>query len=337
MLLSPLVLNPPVYPLPFVSTAIFQELRRRHSETVDKYIKRVTSEFCISSTLKHTNVVQTFDLLPLNETSRVFCQVMEYCDGGDLFTLIAETTRGLEPAECNCFFKQLMHGVAFLHRMGVVHRDLKPENLLLTADGCLKISDFGSAEGHAIDQEQQIDEDAAFYSSGLVGSEPYIAPEEFIQDAYDAKKADVWSCAVIYMVMKTGRNMWQIASEGVDDDYDRFIKFRRLLEEERQKMQMARAKSAAEGDAGNSRQQQQDIERARETIKRRAKEAKCLALEGLEYGAKRLIYRMLDPDPARRISTYQVLKNEWLLQVYTCHTPVVSSTPPTTEPSSSST
>lgn len=63
----------------------------------------------------------------MNDTSDMYCQVMEYCDGGDLFNLIYEcSTKGLDVPEANCFFKQLIRGVNHIHNMGIAHRDLKP-------------------------------------------------------------------------------------------------------------------------------------------------------------------------------------------------------------------
>ena len=49
--------------------------------------------------------------------------------------------------ECRAqgFFKQIISGLAYLHRKGVAHRDIKPENLLLDEDEVIKISDFGMA------------------------------------------------------------------------------------------------------------------------------------------------------------------------------------------------
>ena len=85
--------------------------------------------------MHHINVIQTFDLLPQNEVSPIFCQVMEYSGGGDLFDVLYDSPDGLDVSEANCFFKQLIRGVTYLHNIGVAHRDLKPENLLLDANG----------------------------------------------------------------------------------------------------------------------------------------------------------------------------------------------------------
>jgi serine/threonine protein kinase len=54
--------------------------------------------------------------------------------------------RELEVGDYDCFSKQLLHGVQYMHEMGVAHRNLKPENLLLTCRGSSKISDVGCAD-----------------------------------------------------------------------------------------------------------------------------------------------------------------------------------------------
>ena len=142
-------------------------------------MRRLTSEFCIASSLKHVNVIQTLDLLQLH--SEAYSEVMEYCPGGDMHTLIASATT-LSEVESSCFFSQLINGVAFLHSMGVVHRDLKPENLLLTADGCLKIADFGNSEVFRMPWEKKVRSSASIRGSG-----PFIAPEEFTCKTFDAR------------------------------------------------------------------------------------------------------------------------------------------------------
>ncbi|KAI5863257.1 serine/threonine-protein kinase hal4 [Durotheca rogersii] len=196
-----------------------KEFRRRPEETEKKYSKRLTAEFCISSSLRHPNVIHTLDLL--KDQKGDYCEVMEYCSGGDLYTLVLSAGK-LEGVEADCYFKQMMRGVEYLHEMGVAHRDLKPENLLLTSHGALKITDFGNGECFRMAWE-----DDAHMVSGLCGSAPYIAPEEYIEKEFDARAVDVWACGVIYMAMRTGRHLWRVAKKDEDEFYEQYLQGRR--------------------------------------------------------------------------------------------------------------
>ncbi|KAL7626563.1 serine/threonine-protein kinase HAL4/sat4 [Parahypoxylon ruwenzoriense] len=196
-----------------------KEFRRRPEETEKKYSKRLTAEFCISSSLRHPNVIHTLDLL--KDQKGDYCEVMEYCSGGDLYTLVLSAGK-LEVVEADCYFKQMMRGVEYLHEMGVAHRDLKPENLLLTSHGALKITDFGNGECFRMAWEND-----AHMVSGLCGSAPYIAPEEYIDKEFDARAVDVWACGVIYMAMRTGRHLWRVAKKDEDEFYERYLEGRR--------------------------------------------------------------------------------------------------------------
>lgn len=195
-----------------------KEFRRRPTENPAKYSKRLTAEFCISSSLKHTNIIDTLDLF--QDAKGDYCEVMEYCSGGDLFTLIIAAGK-LEYQEADCFFKQLITGVVYMHNMGVCHRDLKPENLLLTHDGVLKITDFGNSECFRMAWEKEI-----HLSGGICGSSPYIAPEEYTQDEFDPRAVDIWACGVIYMAMRTGRQLWATAQKE-DEFYMKYLKGRK--------------------------------------------------------------------------------------------------------------
>ncbi|KAI9247061.1 kinase-like domain-containing protein [Sporodiniella umbellata] len=302
-----------------------KELRKKHGEPSKEYIKRLASEYCMASTIQHTNVIQTYDLLPLTETSPVFCQVMEYSGGGDLFDVLVESPDGLEPAEANCFIKQLIHGVAFLHDVGIAHRDLKPENLLLTTSGCLKISDFGSAlcfKGTNIESDEEGNEDAdeIHLAHGLVGSEPYISPEEFTQETYDARLVDVWSCGIIYLALRKASHPWQVAKIG-DDSYEKYLKFRSILDEEREntRRELSIKKNMTEEEKQEERQRREaNMLKAKETIRRKAKEAKFDTLEGIDIQAKKIIYRMLDPQPNKRITALEILNTEWFRNIQCC-------------------
>ncbi|ETN40276.1 uncharacterized protein HMPREF1541_04552 [Cyphellophora europaea CBS 101466] len=196
-----------------------KEFRRRPQETSKKYQKRLTSEFCISSSLRHPNVIHTLDLL--QDAKGDYCEVMEYCAGGDLYTLILAAGT-LQVLEADCYFKQLMRGVEYMHEMGVAHRDLKPENLLLTTHGALKITDFGNGECFRMAWEKE-----AHMTAGLCGSAPYIAPEEYAGGEFDPRAVDVWACGVIYMAMRTGRHLWRLARKDEDEFYARYLEGRR--------------------------------------------------------------------------------------------------------------
>lgn len=196
-----------------------KEFRRRPQESSKKYQKRLTSEFCISSSLRHPNVIHTLDLL--KDAKGDYCEVMEFCAGGDLYTLVLAAGK-LEVLEADCYFKQLMSGVEYLHEMGVAHRDLKPENLLLTTHGSLKITDFGNGECFRMAWEKE-----AHMTAGLCGSAPYIAPEEYIDREFDPRAVDVWATGVIYMAMRTGRHLWRVAKRDEDEFYERYLEGRR--------------------------------------------------------------------------------------------------------------
>jgi protein-serine/threonine kinase len=196
-----------------------KEFRRRPEETEKKYSKRLTAEFCISSSLRHPNVIHTLDLL--KDAKGDYCEVMEFCAGGDLYSLVLSSGK-LEVQEADCFFKQMMRGVEYLHEMGVAHRDLKPENLLLTTRGALKITDFGNGECFRMAWETD-----AHMVTGLCGSAPYIAPEEYTDKEFDARAVDVWACGVIYMAMRTGRHLWRVAKKDEDEFYARYLEGRR--------------------------------------------------------------------------------------------------------------
>ncbi|GAA6063218.1 hypothetical protein JCM10212_002440 [Sporobolomyces blumeae] len=182
--------------------AVKEFRKRRKNETEKEYVKKLTSEFCISSTLHHHNVVETVDLV--QDEQHHWCEVMEYCPGGDLYSVIKKGE--LEPPEINSYFKQIIAGISYLHSMGVAHRDIKPENLLLDAKGHVKITDFGVSDVFRMCWEKK-----THLSKGLCGSEPYIAPEQFEHKEYDARLADVWAAAVVFYCMHFQELPWRVA------------------------------------------------------------------------------------------------------------------------------
>lgn len=182
--------------------AVKEFRRRRENETKREYMKRLTNEYCIGSLLHHKNIVETLDIL--FEGNHCY-EVMELCNGGDLYEAIERDT--MSRIELDCTFIQILQGVDYLHSIGICHRDLKPENVLFNSNGRVKIIDFGSA-----DVVQSPFEGRPRKSEGRCGSGPYMPPEVFDNKPYDGKKVDVWACAVIYMAMIFHRFPWQNAN-----------------------------------------------------------------------------------------------------------------------------
>ncbi|KAL9124791.1 MAG: hypothetical protein Q9217_005919 [Psora testacea] len=267
-----------------------KEFRRRPQESPKKYQKRLTSEFCISSSLRHPNVIHTLDLL--QDAKGDYCEIMEFCAGGDLYTLILAAGK-LEVVEADCYFKQLMCGVEYLHEMGVAHRDLKPENLLLTTHGALKITDFGNGECFRMAWEKE-----AHMTAGLCGSAPYIAPEEYTDKEFDPRAVDVWATGVIYMAMRTGRHLWRVAKRDEDEFFERYIEGRK-------------------GDDGYG--PIETLHRVSRTYPG-SPPGFSSANTSIKARCRNVIYSILDPDPSpkRRLTASKVLKSEWVRDIKLC-------------------
>jgi serine/threonine protein kinase len=123
--------------------------------------------------------------------------VMEYCEGGELISLVSDF-EALPMAARHRIFSQIIRAVAFLHRNGVAHRDLKPDNILLDARHNAKLGDFGLSRRA----------DGDHLMSTPCGSLVYTAPEILLGQAYDGFKADVWSLGVILFILETGCYPW---------------------------------------------------------------------------------------------------------------------------------
>ncbi|KAH7104687.1 Pkinase-domain-containing protein [Auriculariales sp. MPI-PUGE-AT-0066] len=187
--------------------AVKEFRKRRKNETEKEYVKKLTSEFCISSTLHHPNVVETVDLV--QDENHNWCEVMEYCPGGDLYAAIKKGS--MTPAEVECCFVQMLSGVAYLHTQGVAHRDIKPENIFFDARASsfhLQIGDYGASTVYRLPWETTVHK-----STGLCGSEPYIAPEQFLNTPYDARLVDVWACGIVYYCMHFHEIPWRVAQQ----------------------------------------------------------------------------------------------------------------------------
>lgn len=193
-------------------TFAVKQFRDRHSwETLKEYSKKVTAEFCIGSTLHHGNIIETLDII---QEGNHWYEVMEYAPY-DLFAIVM--TGQMTKEEIACSFAQILSGVAYLHGMGLAHRDLKLDNVVVNEYGIMKLIDFGSAVVFRYPFENDL-----VPASGIVGSDPYLAPEVYDEKKYDPRPTDIWSLAIIFCCMTLRRFPWK-QPRVTDNSYRLFV------------------------------------------------------------------------------------------------------------------
>jgi serine/threonine protein kinase len=143
-------------------------------------LERAEREGRLAARLNHPHVVAVFDLVHEGDERWL---VMEYVPGVTLGELVRRDG-ALTPDQAAPLLRQAADALAAAHSAGIVHRDVKPSNILVTADGQVKLSDFGIARAEA---------DASLTQTGLVtGSPAYLAPEVASGSAA-TDASDVWS------------------------------------------------------------------------------------------------------------------------------------------------
>jgi len=138
--------------------------------------------------LDHENIVS---IVTAEKADDYFFIVMEFVEGESLEARI-QKTKGIELPLAIGFAGQVAIAVSYAHRQGVLHRDLRPGNVLVTPEGKVKITDFGTSRFLEV----------ADRASTIIGSPPYMAPEQFQGRAVFA--SDVYSIGVIMYEMMTG-------------------------------------------------------------------------------------------------------------------------------------
>jgi serine/threonine protein kinase len=140
------------------------------------------------ASLNHPNIVT---VITAEKQENVFFIVMEYVPGDTLETIIAN--RGaLELGLALDYTCQIANAVEHAHKQGVIHRDLRPANVFVTDKGLLKVGDFGTSRFLEI----------AAHGTTVIGSPPYMAPEQFEGRAVFA--SDLYSLGVTMYQMLTG-------------------------------------------------------------------------------------------------------------------------------------
>jgi len=140
------------------------------------------------ASLSHPNIVT---VLTAEKQDDVFFIVMEYVPG-DTLEAVIEKEGTLDLGKALDYTCQICNAMDHAHKQGVIHRDLRPGNVLVTDSGMVKVADFGTSRFLEI----------AAHGTTVIGSPPYMAPEQFQGKAVFA--SDIYSLGITMYQMFTG-------------------------------------------------------------------------------------------------------------------------------------
>ncbi|KAL6860895.1 kinase-like protein [Trichoderma novae-zelandiae] len=156
-------------------------------------VYRKLQEIDVLRQLKHPNILPYIDAVVSPHSLYIFT---ELASGGDLVSFI-NRYEFLQEIDCRVLLRQVVRGLAYLHRKGIIHRDLKPENILLAyspkiAYHRIMLSDFGAC---AVPRRSRMMTD--------IGTFEYKAPEVFAAAEAQTTALDMWSLGLVTLRMLT--------------------------------------------------------------------------------------------------------------------------------------
>jgi serine/threonine-protein kinase len=171
--------------------AVALKFLRPHLGTDDSAAERFRLEARTVGGLEHPNICTLYEIGEA-EPGQLYL-AMPFYDGETLQRRIARGPLGIE--EAVGIAVQIARGLAKAHARAIIHRDIKPSNMLVTADGVVKILDFGIAKLAGV---------ALTGPSTVLGTLGYMSPEQAEGEAID-HRTDLWSLGVALYEMLAGR------------------------------------------------------------------------------------------------------------------------------------
>jgi len=165
-------------------------------------LARFEREAKLLASLNHPHIATVYGL---HEHEGTRFLAMELIEGEDLSQRIRRGALPVEPALE--IARQVAEATETAHDSGVIHRDLKPANIMLTADGQVKVLDFGLAK--VLAPAGDLSDSPTVTSGGtvagvLLGTPAYMSPEQARGEPVD-KRADIWAFGCVLYEMLTGR------------------------------------------------------------------------------------------------------------------------------------
>ncbi|HUF30011.1 MAG TPA: protein kinase, partial [Gemmatimonadaceae bacterium] len=169
-----------------VAIKVMSEAVSRQQELRDRFLREAQS----AGSLQHPNVVTIYDF---GEMEGHLFIAMEFVDGVDLERLLA-THEPLSIQQRLDIAIDVLTGLSYAHRHGIVHRDVKPANIRVTEDGRAKIMDFGVA---------YLDSSRLTQTGAMMGTPSYMAPEQVV-GAKITPVTDVFAMGSVLYELLTG-------------------------------------------------------------------------------------------------------------------------------------
>ena len=159
-------------------------------------VERFHNEALVMVKLDHPNIRQVYGYGYLGNRH---CIIMEYLDGDDLEAML-KAGRRFTYEEVRRWWNQTVDALNYTHAMGIVHRDIKPSNIFLDRNGNIKLLDFGIAK---------VKESISMTRTGMMmGTLMYMSPEQVKDPKRVGPKSDVYSLAVTFVHLLTGKPVY---------------------------------------------------------------------------------------------------------------------------------
>ncbi|MEA2498299.1 MAG: eukaryotic-like serine/threonine-protein kinase, partial [Actinomycetota bacterium] len=173
------------------------KILHQHLALDEGFRERFLKEALAAAHLSHPGIAQIYDTgSDDSDGAEQHFIVLEYCDGGSVENL-TEDEAPLAPGRVTAIAAVVCDALSYAHSNGVVHGDLRPANILLTADGGVKVTDFGIARAALASRDVST-------TGTILGSVRYLSPEQVDGREVD-ERSDLYSLGVVVYELLVGR------------------------------------------------------------------------------------------------------------------------------------
>ncbi|KAH9304474.1 hypothetical protein KI387_008878 [Taxus chinensis] len=165
-------------------------------EKAQAHIRELEEEVKLLRNLSHRNIVRYLGTAREDHALNI---LLEFVPGGSISSLLGKFGSFTEPV-IRMYTKQLLQGLEYLHKHGIMHRDIKGANILVDNKGCIKLADFGASK--------QVVELATVTGAKSMKGTPYWMAPEVIRQTGHGLSADIWSVGCTVIEMATGKPPW---------------------------------------------------------------------------------------------------------------------------------